>query len=140
MVNLLYDRDNQSRQVTNHERNPLHRRQCCQYVYCQKMLKSLGYYMIPAHDGTEGIALAEKHLPSLILIDLILPDVHGLGVVKHLHRMPQFDDTPIIALTATNSPAMKQDCLDAGCDDYLEKPVSQARLTHTIKKYLGIVV
>jgi CheY-like chemotaxis protein len=106
----------------------------------KKMLKSLGYPMIPAYDGTEGIALAETRQPSLILIDLILPDCHGLDVVKHLRHMPQFDNTPIIALTATDSPAMKEDCLDAGCIDYLEKPISQARLTSTIEKYLGIPI
>lgn len=106
----------------------------------KKMLKSLGYNMIPAYDGTEGIALAEKHQPVLVLIDLNLPDGHGLDVVKHLRRIPQFDNTPIIALTATDSPAMKTQCLDAGCHDYLEKPVSQVRLNHTIEKYLGIAV
>lgn len=106
----------------------------------KKMLKSMGYPMIPAYDGAEGITLAETHQPSLILIDLILPDGHGLDVVKHLRRMPQFDNTPIIALTATDSPTMKEECLDAGCSDYLEKPVSQPRLTNAIEKYLGISV
>jgi len=106
----------------------------------KKMLKSLGYSMIPAYDGAEGIGLAEKHNPVLMLIDLNLPDGHGLDVVKHLRRMPQFDSTPIIALTAIDSPAMKNECLEAGCNDYLEKPVSQVRLNHTIEKYLGIAV
>lgn len=106
----------------------------------KKMLKTLGYSTIAAYDGAEGIALAEKHLPTLILIDLNLPDGHGLDVVKHLRSMPRFDNTPIIALTANDSPAMKDQCLDAGCVDYLEKPVSQVRLTNTIEKYLGIAV
>jgi CheY-like chemotaxis protein len=106
----------------------------------KKMLKALGYTMIPAYDGADGIALAEKHQPTLILIDLNLPDSHGLDVVKHLRRMPQFDNTPIIALTANDSPMMKEECLEAGCHDYLEKPVSQTRLTNTIEKYLGIAV
>lgn len=106
----------------------------------KKMLKSLGYEMLAAYDGAEGIALAEQHHPALILIDLILPDVHGKEVVQHIRRMPQFDNTPIIALTATDSPAMKEDCLQAGCIDYLEKPVSQPRLISTIEKYVGIYV
>ena len=105
----------------------------------KKMLKSLGYQMIAAYDGAEGIALAEKHYPKLILIDLILPDGHGIDVVRHLRRMPQFDQTPIIALTGTDSPTMREQCLDAGCNDYLEKPVSQVRLANSIEKYLGIV-
>lgn len=106
----------------------------------KKMVKSLGYDMLPAYDGAEGITLAEQHTPSLILIDLMLPDVHGLDVIKHIRRMPKFDNTPIIALTATDSPTVKESCLQAGCNDYLEKPVSQARLISTIEKYLGMSV
>ena len=106
----------------------------------KKMLKSLGYSMIPAYDGAEGIALAQNHHPILILVDLNLPDGNGLDVVKHLRDMPEFDSTTIIALTANDSPAMKNECLDAGCNDYLEKPVSQVRLNNTIEKYLGIAV
>ena len=106
----------------------------------KKMLKSLGYNMIPAYDGAEGVVLAETHQPVLILTDLNLPDVHGLDVVKHLRSIPQLNNTPIIALTATDSTIMRNKCLDAGCIDYLEKPVSQARLANTIEKYLGIAV
>ena len=106
----------------------------------KKMIKSLGYEMIPAYDGAEGIVKAEQNQPDLILIDLNLPDVHGIEVIKHIRRMPSFDETPIIALTATDSPLMKEDCLKAGCSDYLEKPVSQPRLVSTVEKHLGIRV
>jgi len=106
----------------------------------KKIIKSIGYKMIPAYDGAEGITKAEQETPDLILIDLILPDVHGRDLIKHLRSMSQFEETPIIALTATDSPTMKDECLVAGFDDYLEKPVSQTRLVNTIEKYLGMSV
>jgi len=106
----------------------------------KKIIKSLGYTMIPAYDGGEGITKAEQHKPDMILIDLVLPDSHGLDVVKHLRGMEQFAETPMIALTATDSPAMKEECLEAGFDDYLEKPVSQSRLINTIERFFGMSV
>lgn len=106
----------------------------------RKMIKSLGHEMISAYEGSEGIMLAEKCNPSLILIDLILPDIHGLEVIKHLRNVADFDDTPIIALTSTESPTMKASCIAAGCNDYLEKPVSQPRLNNAIETYLRISV
>lgn len=106
----------------------------------KKIIKSLGYEMIPAYDGGEGITLAEQKNPDLILIDLILPDAHGVNLVKHLRSLKQFEETPIIALTATDSPTMKEECLTAGFNDYLEKPVSKTRLTSTIEKYMGMSV
>ncbi len=105
-----------------------------------KIIKSMGRDMIAAYDGGEGMAMAEKHHPDLILIDLILPDVHGLDVIKHLRKNPQFEQTPIIALTATDSPKMRDACLEAGCNDYLEKPVSKSRMVKSIESYLGITV
>lgn len=106
----------------------------------RKMLKSIGYEMLAAYDGTSGVAMAEQEYPSLILIDLNLPDISGLTVIDHLRRIPELDKTPIIALTATDSPAMKEACLAAGGNDYLEKPVSQSRLVSTIERYLGLHV
>ena len=106
----------------------------------KKMVKSLGYQMIPAYDGAEGVIIAEEHQPNLILVDLKLPDVNGLDVIKHLRQRSQFDQTPIIALTATDSPTVEEECLSAGCNDYLVKPVSQLRLVNTVEKYLKSVV
>lgn len=106
----------------------------------RKIIRSIGYEMVHAYEGAEGLVIAEEQNPAMILIDLILPDTHGLDIIKQLRASHQFDDTPIVALTSTDSPTVKQECLDAGCNDYLEKPVSQARLISTIEKYLGMSV
>ncbi len=106
----------------------------------KKIISDLGYQMITAYDGAEGITQAEKITPDLILIDLVLPDIHGVDVAKHLRSLDTFKTTPIIALTATESPAMKEECLAAGFNDYLEKPVSKTRLITTIEKFMGISV
>jgi CheY-like chemotaxis protein len=106
----------------------------------RKMLKSIGYDMIAAYDGTTGVNLAQQEYPNLILLDLNLPDISGMHIIDHLRRIPELDNTPIIALTATDSPSVKEACLAAGGNDYLEKPVSQARLVATMEKYLGLRV
>lgn len=106
----------------------------------RKMLKTLGYEMIPAYDGMSGVTLAEQHKPDLILIDLNLPDVHGTAVANHLRRIPELDNVPIVAITATSNETIKHQCIDAGCNDFLEKPVSQAKLIKTIEKHLHVYV
>ncbi len=82
---------------------------------------------LPAHDyrlleaGTikEGLALAASHRPDLILLDLGLPDGHGLGVVQEIRG---WSTTPIIVLSASGKEDDKVCVLDAGADDYLTKP------------------
>jgi len=106
----------------------------------RKMLKTLGYEMLAAYDGMTGVAVAEQEHPSLILVDLNLPHMNGIDVINHLRRIPELDTTPMIALTATDSPSMKEACRAVGGNDYLEKPVSQSRLIATIEKYLGLHV
>ena len=106
----------------------------------EKMLKSLGYQPLLAYNGAAGIALAESHQPNLILIDLNLPDIHGVEVIKHLRRSLQLQNTSIIALTGNDSDDMEAECLKIGCQDYIKKPVSRPRLIDSINKHLGILV
>lgn len=106
----------------------------------KRIIQSIDLDMLSAYDAAEGLSMAEEHKPSLILTDLVLPDAHGLELIEKLRSDESFVDTPIIALTSTDSPAMKAKCLAAGCNDYLEKPVSKSRMIKTIQKYLGTQV
>ncbi|MEO1286122.1 MAG: response regulator [Chloroflexota bacterium] len=102
----------------------------------RKMLKIGGYEMIGAGDGTKGLEMAKEHNPDLILMDINLPDIDGIEVTKRLKEDPEFADTPIIALTANAMYGDRERYLDAGCDDYLSKPVSKIELLNMVKKHI----
>jgi len=64
-------------------------------------LQSSGFKAVQAEDGKEAIALAEKEKPDLILLDLMLPEINGFGVLEHIRKSddPKFAKTPVIILT-----------------------------------------
>lgn len=89
------------------------------------ILKSKGYTILCANGGEEGLRLAEREMPDLIISDLMMPRVSGMEVVKRLRAHPQMKSIPIIVLSAISSDSDKPDEFWArglGVDDYLSKP------------------
>lgn len=102
----------------------------------RKLLKTGGYDMIGAEDGFTGLDMAKEHQPELILVDINLPDIDGTEVTERLKADPDFTNTPIIALTANAMYGDRERFIDAGCDDYLSKPVSRRELIEMIESHL----
>ncbi|MGB7340909.1 MAG: response regulator [Phototrophicaceae bacterium] len=101
----------------------------------RKMLKVGGHDMVGAEDGHTGIDMAHEVMPDLILMDINLPDIDGTEVTKRLKADPKFANTPIVALTANAMYGDKERFLDAGCDDYLSKPISKTELLAMVDKH-----
>ena len=78
-----------------------------------------GYNYIEAVNGKEGVRLTASHNPDLLIVDLGLPDIDGLEVIKQVR---EWSNVPIIVLSARNQEKDKVAALDAGADDYLTKP------------------
>ncbi|HUG40730.1 MAG TPA: response regulator [Longimicrobiales bacterium] len=92
------------------------------------LLEDAGYQVLEAGTAARAIELATERLPALVVLDLGLPDAPGLDVVRTLRMDPDMVDLPVIALTGRVGPAEERECLAAGCDRYLPKPVSPAEL------------
>ncbi len=75
-----------------------------------------------AADGVEALAAISEELPSLVLLDLMLPKMDGYEVARRIRKDPRSCHIPIIAITALARPADLARALDAGCDDYVDKP------------------
>lgn len=88
-------------------------------------LASQNYRVIEAADGRSAISLSASHVPDLIILDLGLPDVDGLEVLRELR---QWSIAPVIVLSARDGDRAKIDALDLGADDYLTKPFSVGEL------------
>ncbi len=88
-------------------------------------LEAQSYAVIDAANGQEAIALSANHKPDLVILDLGLPDMDGLEVIRALRSWTQ---TPIVVLSVKDSDEDKIGALDAGADDYLTKPFSVGEL------------
>lgn len=99
-------------------------------------LEKEGFHVLTASDGAKGLKLAQMELPSLILLDLMLPEIDGLEVCKLLKRENKTKQIPVIILTAKSHETDKVVGLELGADDYLAKPFSMRELLARIKAVL----
>jgi two-component system cell cycle response regulator DivK len=113
------------------EDNPLNMR------LVKKILANAGYTMIESMDGLGGLEKARCDAPDLILVDVNLPDIDGLEVVRRLKSEPDLARIPAVALTSNVMHGDKDRCLAAGCDGYLAKPVARLELLNTINYFLA---
>lgn len=99
-------------------------------------LEQAGYQVIAARDGLSAFNQARRTRPALILMDIQLPGMNGLELIRRLRGETEFRNVPIIALTAFAMPGDRERCLAAGATDYLAKPVGLKKLAQMIEDYL----
>jgi len=99
-------------------------------------LEYLGYKVVVAHHGLEGIEQAIQVKPSLILMDVQMPGLDGLEATRRLRADENFKNTPIIALTALAMTNDRERCLAAGMNEYISKPVNLKNLALIIQNFL----
>jgi len=100
-------------------------------------LELSGYNVAVAKDGLDGITQAKLIHPDLILMDLQMPHMDGIEATQKLRGEPEFQYTPIIALTALAMPKDRERCLAAGMDEYISKPVNLRALIKIIQGFLS---
>ena len=96
-------------------------------------LKNQNYKIITASSGTEGLHLSASLCPDLVLLDLGLPDMDGMTVIKKLR---EWNSTPIIVISARSHEQEKAKALDGGADDYITKPFGTVELLARIRTSL----
>jgi CheY-like chemotaxis protein len=97
-------------------------------VAVAELLRLAGHEVRIAHDGTHAIQSARAFRPEFIFLDLGLPGLDGYEVAKTLKREPGLERTRIIALTGAGQAESRERALEAGCDQYIIKPVEPAFL------------
>lgn len=102
----------------------------------RKIMEPSGFSISRALDGIQGIKKAEDLKPDLILVDLDLPYLDGLGVAAKTKSIPGLEKVPIIALTCKTSKADRNRALVAGCDGWIEKPIDARTFADQIRTYL----
>lgn len=100
------------------------------------LLTKRGHEVVTAQSGPEGIELAARIAPDLILLDIQLPGMDGHAVSKVLKSDPRLKAIPIIAVTSYAMVGDREKCLEAGAEGYIEKPIDPETFVAEIEKFL----
>ncbi len=104
----------------------------------QMILKSHGFTVVTAQDGFEAVTKAGIEHPDLILMDVVMPRMTGFEAVKQLRSESTTKDIPVIMVTTRAEPKVIETCFQAGCNDYVNKPVDGAILLSKIRALVGV--
>ena len=107
-----------------------------QIVMISLRLEKNGYEVISSLDGEEGVEMAIKEKPDLVLADVIMPGIDGFEVCRRLRKNPLTTHIPIISTTAAGMDDVEHQCITAGADDCVRKPYDSADLLMKIKRLL----
>lgn len=102
------------------------------------LLQSFGHTVLTAADGEIGVAMVRKERPDLVLCDVQLPKLDGIGVARAVRSDPQLRDVPLIAVTAFAMVGDRDKMLQAGFDGYLPKPITPENFLSDIESFLRI--
>ena len=102
----------------------------------RKLLELAGYSVVEASDGEQAVAVAVREKPTLILMDLSLPKLDGLAATRQIRQHKDLANTPIVAISAHDSPETRTEALDAGCNEYVTKPIDFDQLGALVKRFL----
>lgn len=102
----------------------------------RQLIARVGARLLEAVDGEEGVRLARREKPDLILMDLSLPVLDGWQATTLLKADPETKGIPIVALTAHAMAGDEQRARQAGCDDYMAKPIDPEKLQTLLREYL----
>lgn len=99
------------------------------------LLKVKGCRVIEAASAPEAIQIALRERPDLILMDMHLPHMSGIDITRHLRKFDELKDTPIVAYSAYDRSVFEPHALDAGCNEYITKPLDFAKLDALLERY-----
>lgn len=106
---------------------------------CQKYLQELGYrHSSGLSDSTRAVAQIEHDRPDLVILDVMMPGVSGVDVLREIRANPTTEQTPVLILTAATDRATKLSVLELGASDFLTKPIDPSELAPRVRNVLTI--
>lgn len=102
-----------------------------------RIVEADGYDLIRAEDGPSALGILEDFVPDIILLDVNIPGIHGLDLARMIKEDERLAQVPLIATTANVLVGDKERCLEAGCDEYLPKPLDIRQLRQVMRDYVN---
>ena len=112
------------------EDNPTNRR------LIEVVLRRSGYRLLSAESGEQGVEIALREKPALILMDIQMPTMNGIDATRILRADPTTAHTPIVALTASAVAEERERAFEAGCNGYITKPIDTRAFPQQVQDYL----
>lgn len=101
-----------------------------------EMMRLSGHHVLKSYGGTPAIALISHELPDVVVLDVMMPDLSGLEVLRFIRRDPRLEQIPVIVVSAKSLPSDIKDGLDAGANAYLTKPVAFQDLNLAVRQVI----
>ena len=96
-------------------------------------LERKGFQVIEAENGNEAVSQAETQRPSLIIMDLEMPELDGLAATRKIRSLKELEKVPVLAVSAYGAEQFREDALAAGCDEYVSTPFEPEALEKLIR-------
>ena len=103
-----------------------------------EMMRVNGFRVLKASGSRPAIPMIEQEKPAAVILDIMMPDVSGLEVLRYMRREPNLAGIPVIVVSAKSLPADVKSGLEAGASVYLTKPVDYQDLRDAVEKVLGV--
>ncbi len=105
-------------------------------ILVKRVLEAEGFRVVEAGNGRQGLEVAQRERPALILVDISMPGMDGFEVTARLKALPGLSTVPIIAVTANVMKGDREKTLAAGCSGYIEKPIDVDLLPRQLAAFL----
>lgn len=106
-------------------------------VLVSRIVEAEGHDLLRAEDGPQALEMLEEETPDIILLDINIPGINGLDLAQKIKDDDRLSSIPLIAITANVLVGDRERCMEAGCDDYLPKPLDIRRLRQLMREYLA---
>ena len=100
------------------------------------LLERDGYTVEEARNGEEAVAVCQRRMPDIVLMDILMPIMDGAAACSHIQVMPGGDQVPVLMITALNDRQSIDRCFDAGATDYITKPINNQVLRRRLARLL----
>ena len=99
------------------------------------ILESQGYEVHKAHHANDAFGILDETRPDLILTDMMMPEIDGVGLMKRLQETPAWADIPVVVISAYSEPEIQENAFEAGAVGFISKPFSASELRSTVGAY-----
>ena len=97
-------------------------------VFEKMLLRGMGFELVAARNGKLALAEAAKQRPDIVLLDLVMPEMDGIETCRRLKENPETREIPVVVVTTKGEPELVEKAFEAGCNDYITKPVDKLEL------------
>jgi len=107
-----------------------------QLLVLRRIVESLGHEAVTAEDGQQGVEMARQHLPDLILMDVVMPNLNGFQATRTISRDKTTSHIPVILVTTKDQETDRVWGMRQGAKGYITKPINEGQLVKAIKDHL----